>query len=135
MKNSFAIVATLILLSAVLGCSRINPFADNKPSNPANKTYTDRAVDTAVGEEKIGVPECDEVMDMITEIANDPGDGFVSKAIKATFINRIKSALRNAIAESKNTNQKNNVDLARECRDFKQQLEKYKAGEAANVSK
>lgn len=135
MKYIIAFISVIILLGVVLGCSRLNPFADRRTAPPTNKTYTDKAVDTAVGEEKIGIPECDEVMDMITEIANNPDDGFVSKAIKATFINRIKTALRNAIEESKNKKEKDNVDLARECRDFKKQLEKYKAEEAAKESK
>lgn len=137
MKNKLALVAAAIILFAmVLGCSRINPFSEKAKSNTtSNKTLTDKAVDTAVGEEKIGIPECDEVMDMITEIANDPGDDFVSKAIKATFLNRIKAALRNAIEESKKKKEDNNVDLARECRDFKKQLEKYKAEEDAKGNK
>jgi uncharacterized protein YceK len=63
MKNQFAIIAALAVVLTVLGCSSINPLGGEKASNSAanssaNKTLTDKAVDTTVGESKIGVPEC-----------------------------------------------------------------------------
>ncbi len=137
MKNKFIVVIVCtVLLGAVLGCSSINPFSDKgKKSSPtsANKTLTDQGVDTVVGEETTGVPECDEVMDMIAAETNNPDDNFVTKAIKATFLNKIKESIKKSIEDSKNKN--GTVDLAKTCTDFKKQLEKYKAEEEQKKAK
>jgi len=129
MKNRLNIFAVLaVLLFAGLGCGSFNPFSDQgKGPNPrtANKTLTDKAVDTAVGEEKIGVPECDEVMDMLAAEANNPDDSFVTKAVKATFLNKIKESIRKSVEENKGDTK----EMAKNCREFKTQLEKFKADE------
>ena len=129
MKNKLAVIFVVtVMFAAVIGCSRINPFAGKSQSNSAsNKSLTDQGVDTIVGEEKIGVPECDEVMDMITAEANNPDDNFITKAVKATFFNTIKENIKQAVDENKNKNKNGNADLAKKCREFKQQLVKYKA--------
>ncbi len=127
-------LVTAILVAAVLGCSSINPFSEKKSgtsSSSSNKTITDKAVDTAVGEQKIGVPECDEVMDMLAAESNNPDDNFVSKAIKATFLNKIKESIKKSVEENKT----DKAEMAKNCREFKSQLEKYKAEEKANAEK
>ena len=131
MKNQFVIVIVCtMLIAAVLGCSSINPFSEKgKKTSPssANKSLTDKGVDTVVGEETTGVPECDDVMEMLAAEANNPDDNFVTKAIKATFLNKIKESIKKSIDENKNKN--GTADLAKTCTDFKRQLEKYKAEE------
>lgn len=123
-----AALAILVLIAVSLGCGTFNPFSGKSQSNSAsNKSLTDQGVDTLVGNEKIGVPECDEVMDMLTAEANNPDDNFVTKAVKATFFNKIKDGIKKAAEENKNKN--GNADLAKTCREFKQQLVKYKAEE------
>lgn len=140
MKNKFALIlATTFLVLAVLGCSRINPLSSEKPPEPSpsvqrsnnNQTTTDRAVDTVVGDEKIGVPECDEVMDMLTAEANNPDDNYIVKAGKAFVFNKIKQSLKESIEKNKG----NNVELAKNCRDAKVQLEKAKAEQDAKSRK
>jgi hypothetical protein len=126
----FGTVAVSVLI-AVLGCGlveRIQKTATAPEANNSNKTITDKAVDTAVGEGKIGVPECDQVMDMLTAEANNPDDGFVTKAVKATFLNKIKEGLKRSIEENKG----DKVELAKNCREFRTQLEKYKAEPKTN---
>jgi hypothetical protein len=120
-SNVFA--ATLILLS-VLGCG----FTGSSDKSGSNRSLQDEAVDTAVGKSKIGVPECDQVMDELTAEMNNPDDNFVTKAIKATFLNRIKDSIR----ESVEKNPDDKIELAKTCKEFKAQLDKYKAEEAAN---
>ena len=131
LKNvPFGILSVVILMS-VLGCGlvdRIQNSATGPETSNSNKTLTDKAVDPTVGESKIGVPECDEVMDMLTAEANNPDDGFVTKAVKATFLNRIRDAIRQSVEENKG----DKVELAKTCREFKVQLEKYKAEQQAN---
>lgn len=129
MKNKFAVVFIAVTsFLTVVGCSSFNPFADRgKGSNARteNKTLTDKVVDTAVGEQKIGVPECDEVMDMLAAEANNPDDNFVTKAVKGTFLNKIKESIKKSVDEKKGDTK----ELAKSCREFKSQLEKYKAEE------
>ena len=132
MKNGFTtIFSLLLLLSVSFGCGlvdRIQESATGPAASNANKTITDKAVDTTVGESKIGVPECDEVIDMLAAEANNPDDNFVTKAVKATFLNRIRDSIRESVEKNKS----NKEELAKNCREFKAQLIKFKAEQAAN---
>jgi len=131
MKNkSTFILAILIFALAVIGCSSINPLSDTKSGSNtpgSNKSLTDKAVDTAVGEQKIGIPECDQVMDMLAAEANSPDDNFVTKAVKQTFLNKIRDSIKQSIEENKN----DKVELAKNCKELKTQLENYKAEDAS----
>src|SRR5258708_11299852 len=127
MRNKFAIVMVCTLLIAtVLGCSSVNPFTDK------GKNTSPTASNTVVGDETTGVPECDEVMDMIAAEANNPDDGYIVKATKALFLNKIKESIRKSIEENKNKN--GTADLAKTCTEYKKQLEKYKAEEEKKKS-
>jgi len=130
MKNKFAItlVGTL-LLAAVLGCG-MNPFKDKPKAGNipgSNKSLTDKGVDTVVGEETTGVPECDEVFDLIAQETNNPDDGYIVKATKALFLNKIKESIKKSIDESKNKN--GTADIAKTCVEYKKQIIKYKEEE------
>ncbi len=130
-KNASLGLLALIAVGFVLGCGlvdRIQKTATGPETANSNKTLTDKAVDTTVGESKIGVPECDEVMDMLAAEANNPDDGYVTKAVKATFLNRIKDAIKQSVEENKN----DKTELAKNCREFKTQLQKYKTEQQAN---
>lgn len=129
MRNFSNVIAAILFLFSVLGCSLIGGSNDTGSSG-SNKTLSDDAVDTTVGKSKIGVPECDEVMDQLTAEMNNPDDNFVTKAIKATVLNRIKDGIR----ESVETNKSDTVEMAKTCKEFKTQLEKYKADEEAKKS-
>ena len=131
-------VILTLLVAVVLGCGSINPFSSKSKSNSStgsNKSLTDKGVDTVVGDETTGIPECDEVMDMISAETNNPDDNFVTKAIKATFLNKIKSEIKKAIDENKNKNKNGTTDIAKTCTDFKKQLIKYKAEEEEKKGK
>ncbi|MFN2501018.1 MAG: hypothetical protein ABR530_03285 [Pyrinomonadaceae bacterium] len=130
-KNSLGIFASGLLLSVVLGCGvvdRIEKTVAGTENTNSNKTLTDKAVDTTVGEKKIGIPECDEVMDLITAEANNPEDNFVVKAGKSFFLNKIKESIVASIEEHKT----DRVKLAKDCKDAKAELLKYKAQAEAN---
>ena len=135
MKNKFALLTvSLVLFAGVLGCSSINPLADKKPAGTqpgSNKSLSDKAVDTAVGEQKIGVPECDDVMDMLTAYANNPDDGFVVKAGKALVVNKIKESIKKAAEDNKT----DKAEMAKTCKEAKVELEKYKAEEDKKAAK
>ena len=129
MKNWLSIAALGVLMLVALGCGSLNPLGGESSSND-NRSLSDRAVDTAVGNSKIGVPECDEVMDLIDAELNNPDDDFVTKAIKATVLNRIKDGIRDSVQQS-NSNT-NNAELAKTCKEFKTQFEKFKAEQKSN---
>lgn len=136
MKNKFTFAVAVVAFSfAALGCGSLNPFSGSNSgsssSSNSNKTLTDKAVDTAVGNSKIGVPECDEVMELIDAELNDPDDGVVAKAIKATVLNRIKDGIRENVEQNKT----DKAEMAKTCKEFKIQFEKYKAEEKANAGK
>jgi hypothetical protein len=130
MKNKLVFGLAPILLLATLGCGLIDRVQKEAtgPTNTANsnKTLTDKAVDTAVGDQKIGVPECDEVIDMLTEFANNPDDNFVVKAGKQMFVNKIRESIKQSVEENKS----DKVELAKNCNEFKTELQKYKQEEA-----
>ena len=118
----------LVIIACVLGCSSINPLAKKEPATNkpgSNKSLTDKTIDTAVGEQKIGVPECDEVIDLLTSYANNPDDNFVVKAGKALFVNKIKESIKKAVEENKS----DKAELAKTCKEARVELEKYKAEE------
>jgi hypothetical protein len=102
MKNNLILsLVGAILMVSVLGCSSINPFSgSDKPSNS-------------------------EVMDAITEELNNSEDDFVTKAIKATILNRIADGIRQSVEENKS----DTVELAKTCKEFKTQFDKYKEEE------
>lgn len=126
MKNKFTFALVFaLLITAVLGCSSINPLADKGKTPTSNKSLTDKGVDTVVGEEKIGVAECDEVVDMLTAEMNNPDDNFVVKAGKAMVLNKIKQSIKESVEKNKN----DTVEMAKNCKEFKRELDKYKAEE------
>lgn len=133
MRNTVsACLALLLIVVVALGCSAINPFSRSKEqphasSEPKERSTTDKAVDKPVGHTTTGVPECDEVSDLIEAELNNSDDNFVVKAVKATALNRIKDGIRESVEKNKN----DPVELAKTCKEFKLQFEKYKAEEEA----
>lgn len=129
MKKTFAgAFSCTILLFCILGCGmvdRVQKSVTGSENTNSNKTLTDKAVDTTVGEEKIGVPECDEVVDMLTAEMNNPDDNFVVKAGKSMVLNKIKQSIKESVEKNKN----DTVEMAKNCKEFKRELDKYKAEE------
>ncbi len=134
MKNRSHFITTLTLIIAVgLGCGFIDRgTTTSEPGvGDSNKTLTDKAVDKTVGQSKIGVPECDEVVDAIEAELNNSDDNFAVKAVKATFLNRIKDSIKQSVEENKS----DTVELAKTCKEFKTQFDKYKAEEQSKQNK
>lgn len=125
MKNKFALsVSTAILFISVLGCSFYNPLADGSNSAAGdNRTLSDKAIDSTVGESKIGVPECDEIFDFFADQAKSPDDDFVTKAAREYALNKIRERLKQSIEEHRG----DTATMAKECRKFKTELDKFKA--------
>ncbi len=133
MKNKFnLIITTAIFASLVLGCSFYNPLSGSTESGNStpskDESLSEKAVDTTVSEAKIGIPECDEVIDFFAEQANSPDDNFVTRATREYFFNKIREKFKESIDENKG----DKVKMAKECVKYKKQLDKYKAEENSN---
>lgn len=123
-KISLLICGSILFFFA-LGCSLLGSEKQADTSSGKEKSTTDKVVDTAVGRSKIGVPECDEVIDLIESELNNSEDNFAVKAVKATVLNRIKDGIRESVAQNPN----DTVELAKTCKEFKTQFDSYKAQE------
>lgn len=104
--------------------------SDNSAAN-SNKTLTDKAVDITVGEEKIGVPECDSIIADIKAQAGNTEDDYVTKAAKQFVINKITESLKKSLAENKNDPQQ----LTKDCKDLRAQMDKFKGEEEQKKQK
>ncbi|HYJ90771.1 MAG TPA: hypothetical protein VEV84_05660 [Pyrinomonadaceae bacterium] len=125
MRNTVSFILTLVIIVAAgLGCSLVGHAEknDGKNTSEPNKTLKDRGVDVVVGDKKIGIQECDDVVDFFNREIDNPDDDFVTKAIKKTALNQMKEQFRQAVEENKT----DKVQLAKVCKDFRENLEKYK---------
>lgn len=130
----------LIILTCGFGCGlldRAQKAVSDQTSetstngSTSNKSLTDTAVDTAVGDTKIGIQECDEALDILTAQANDPNDNFVVKAGKKTALNMFRDQLKKNLEENK-TDKK---DLAKFCKDFRDNLQESLSEQNSNTAK
>lgn len=113
---------------AVTGSNTNTATAPPSAAN-TNKTLTDTAVDTAVGEKKIGIPECDEAMDILEAQANNPDDNFVTKAVKKTMLNTFREQLKQSLEKNKSDKK----EVAKFCKQFKDNLEESTSEENTNT--
>ena len=120
MRNAIStLIIVTILLTVGLGCGFVSRGQkDTKDSH--DKTLTDKGIDIATGNERIGVQECDDLMDSIAEQSRSEDDNYVTKAVKGYILNKIRESVRKSIEENKN----DKVAMAKECKDFRVQLEK-----------
>lgn len=124
---SHKLFAIVFVLPILLGCGildRARQAATEPDSNTtkievnSNKSLTETAVDTAVGEKKIGIVECDEALELLTAQANNPDDNFVTKAVKKTALNTFRDKLRQTLEQ----NQTDKKEVAKFCKEFKDNL-------------
>ena len=135
MKNKFVfIIAVSTLLISVLSCRFYNPLQDSsnsstgansESSNSEDKSLAEKAIDTSVGEEKIGVPECDELLNFFADQSKSDDESYITKAFREYYLNTIREELKKSIEENKNDPKK----MGKECKKLKIQLDKFKAEE------
>lgn len=137
MKNKLNFLIVIAVMVFVIGCS-CGKFAEfgskdtssnRPPTGPgaeppsSNKSLTDRATDVVTTGEKIGVAECDELMDYFrAKIENEETD-FVTKAILKTM----ESQFREGIKKSLEDNKADKAQTAKFCKDFKKNLDEQEA--------
>jgi hypothetical protein len=136
MKNNFALLFTLtVLLISGLSCSYYNPL-ESRSDTPQNKdsqtaksedeSLSDKAINSTVGEEKIGVPECDGIIDFFADQSKSKDDDFITKTARQYALNKVRESFKQSIEENKGDTAK----MAKACKEFKGQLDKFKAEDA-----
>lgn len=119
-KNTFGtLIVGIVLLTASLGCGFVGR-GQNNTKDSHDKTLTDKGIEIATGNERIGVQECDDLMDSIAEQSRSEDDNYVTKAVKDYVLNKIRESVKKSIEENKN----DKAAMAKECKDFRIQLEK-----------
>lgn len=119
------------MVFATLGCGIIDRFqrtgseentnsrTTNKSSND-NKSTVDKTIEQVADGETTGIPECDEVMQILSDQMKNKDDNMASRATKDFFIGQIKKSIRESFEKNKNDKGK----TAQMCKDYKVQLEK-----------
>ncbi len=140
MKNTVNILLVGVIMVFVIGCncgfgnlgqSETTPSKPNQPNQPSqpttsqneNKSLSDKATDVVTTGEKIGVPECDELMDYFrTKIENENTD-FLTKA----FLKTLEAQFRDGIKKSLEQNNADKAGTAAFCKEFKKNLDEQEA--------
>lgn len=126
MRNILGMSLALTLaIAAGLGCSTITDIAGGK--NASNTGINTESPENML-REKTGVAECDQLLDLLADQAKSKDDNVVTRAAKEFFFNKIRQSVKESIEKNKNDKTK----MAKECSDFKKQidvqLEKDKQG-------
>ena len=142
MKNkTILIFAVSIIFLFALGCgitdsikrsvgvgdTNTNSTATTKPTGENDTPENTEISETTPDEEKIGIPECDEVFEMLTEQMKPKEDeSYITKATRQTILNSIRDSFKESIK-----NEKDKEKLTQNCTKYLEQLKKYKAEEDA----
>ena len=122
MRNLFTLILVFAGLGATLGCGLIqraqDEVAGTSNASNSNRSIEDTAVDVAVGDAKIGIRECDEVVEILNGQINDPDDNFVTKALKRTMLNQFRDQLKKSLEQ----NPTNKQAVGEFCAEFKKNL-------------
>ncbi len=129
MKNRFILLAAIsLLLIVIMGCSWISPFSGSSETpkkgdskTTEEKSTSDKAIES-VTVEKTGIPECDELRDSISQLAQSKDEDYLTKAAREIILNRIQESVRKSIEENKDKPE----ELAKKCKEYKVQLDTYK---------
>jgi hypothetical protein len=115
MKNIFSFMVAGVVLFTTLGCGLVSGLEDE-------------AVNVAVGDKKVGIRECDEVIETFTKNLNDPDDGVIVKGAKRVALNQFRDELKRRLDENK----ANPQAVADFCREFGKNLADSSKGTNAN---
>ena len=126
MRNKITtLFAISLLLFTVLGCGSLNPLS-GIGSSESDKADASNPSGETLGVDRVGIEECDAVIDELSAQASSPDDGYIVKSIKGYYVDKIREALKKSVEENKGDPEK----LRAECVKFKAQLDKYRAEEA-----
>jgi hypothetical protein len=132
MQHKLSFAAPIFLI-AVLGCGFIDEVqkeVTGSGTSNANSNMTDTAINAAVGEGKVGIPECDQVLDSLAAYVNNPDDNMLMKAGKSYAANRLRKSIKNSIEQNGN----DKARIASDCGRFKTELDRFKAQDSNSNS-
>lgn len=130
MRNIFTFLLAGALLAMTLGCGLVSGIQEEATgSSNSEKTLGDKAVDAAVGDTKIGIKECDDVVDLLNEQINDPEESFVTKALKRTVLNQFRDQLKRSLEE----NRADKKQVAQFCAEFRKNLVEQASNSNSNA--
>lgn len=128
MKNRFRVYIVLLFLSFASACGVSDQVQKavsgpgNSNSTNSNKAIIDKAIDTAIGGEKIGVAECDELYDYIAEsVTKSENENFAAKAARQYFLNRIRERIKTSLEQNKN----DKAQMAKDCKEYRRQIDAF----------
>jgi len=126
-----SILIVVAVLAFGLGCGTVTemlpgsePAKSDSASNPLTNPET-------VLRDKTGVPECDAVIDFLADQSKTQDDNYVTRAAKEFFFNKIRQSIKESVERNKN----NPKELAKDCGDFKKQLDAQLASQKEGASK
>lgn len=138
MKNKLNLLLVLAVMVFVIGCScgsldqftkQDSPSSD-KPKDTtktttqnSNKSLTDHATDVVTTGEKIGIAECDELMDYFRAKIENENTDMISKAVLKTLESQFREGIKKSI-EQNNTDRES---TAKFCKEFKKNIDDQEA--------
>lgn len=128
MKNKIiSNIALFVLVFTFSGCTYINEYTNSN----SNKTLAEKAVNEATGEKKIGIKECDDLMDDIATQNKSKDDNIIKQAAREYFLNEMRDSIRKKVEENK----KDPAKQAQDCKQYQEQFDKYFKENNANSNK
>ncbi len=136
MKNYATLIFAVSLIFVIgSGCGITERIQKTLGTNSAETNSGARANQTDAGNieitetnpdgEKIGIAECDEVFELLTEgMKPKEDDTYVTKATREFYLNKIRESFRESIKTEKDREK-----LQKNCAQYLEQLKKYKAEE------
>lgn len=146
MKNIWVLTASLFALFLFLiGCGlseRLEKAVDNSNIQVANLTKSNGGAETnktlpetaadEMANEKVGIPECDALIDSFAATNKNENEGYLEKARRQFLENTIREELKKNIRVNRN----NKEAMAATCVQLKEQLDAFKPGaEETNPNK
>ena len=119
-KKLILIIAISTFIALFSGCGYIDQAREMANSN-SNKSIVEKGVDSVQGEKKIGVKECDDFMDELEKSNKKEGEDMISEGFRRAFVNEIREKMRKSIEENK----KDSTKQAQECKQYKEQYDKW----------
>lgn len=127
MKNKHSMLMVLpILLFIGLGCGTVTDMASSQTEAPIANTVSN-AVNNPENlmREKTGVAECDQLIDFIADQSKSQDEGYIARAAKEFFFNQIRQKIKENVEQNKSNPQ----EMAKNCKDFKKQIDAFAAEE------
>ena len=132
MKNTRQLLLVMpILLLVGLGCGSVTEMMPEEVKTATNTVANNSESPENLLREKTGVPECDQLIDLFADESKNKDDDYITRAAKEFFFNKIRQSIKENIDQNKN----NPKEMAKNCSEFKKQIEAQMASERSGNTK